>query len=103
MASAPPAMIIPATALIAAMASAPPAMIIPATAIIAAMADLARFRSVMNWLSSLVAPALQEQRGTAGPDLRARLAPTRTRRHFVHARRAAPTERRPLPGRQLPR
>jgi hypothetical protein len=39
------------------MASAPPAIIMPATAILAAMAGVARCRSVMNWLSSLVAPA----------------------------------------------
>jgi len=71
------------------MASAPPAMIIPATAILAALADVARFRSVMNWLSSLVAPALQEQRTTAGPDLRVRLAPSRAGRHLVHAWQAA--------------
>jgi hypothetical protein len=41
------------------MASAPPAMIIPATAILKVIAGVARCRSVMNWLSSLAAPALQ--------------------------------------------
>src|SRR3981081_3986151 len=79
------------------MASAPPAMIIPATAILAALADVARCRSVMNWLSSLVAPALQEQRRAAGPDLRARLAPSRARRHLDHAQRAAPPRARAPP------
>src|SRR5258707_9968467 len=82
------------------MARAPPATIMPATAILAALADLARCRSVMNWLSSLEAPALQKQRRTAGPDFRARLAPSRTRRHLVRVRRVAPTERRPQPGRR---
>src|SRR6476646_10206749 len=67
-------------------------MITPATAILTVLPGrVARCRSVMYpscplwWRPRGL--LIEEQRGSAGPDLRARLAPSRVRRHLLDASR----------------